>query len=253
MYNILLSAYDNFGYMGYMGNRGGYYGFDWTYILVIIGAIITFVASTNVKSTFAKYAKYRASSGFTGEEIAKKMLYDAGIYDVSVEHIKGELTDHYDPKAKVLRLSDPVYGSSSIAAISVAAHECGHAIQHSEGYEPLRVRSAFVPYANFGSKVGIYVIIAGCIFASFQPLITIGIILFSLGMLFQIITLPVEFDASARALVILKESGWLVGEENAAAQKVLKAAALTYVAAAAASVLSVLRLILRYGGKSRRR
>lgn len=250
MLSILLSGYDN---LGYMGSGYGYYGFDWTYILVLIGAAITFIASSNVKSTFKKYSKYRASTGYTGKDIAEKMLYNAGIYDVSVEHIKGELTDHYDPKAKVLRLSDPVYASTSVAAISVAAHECGHAIQHSEGYEPLKIRSAFVPIANFGSKFGMYIIIAGVLLSYFQPLITLGIVLFSCGMIFQLITLPVEFDASARALVILKDSGWLVGEENDAAAKVLKAAALTYVAGAAASLLTVLRLILRYNSKSRRR
>lgn len=250
MLSLLLYGYDSLGAIGYGG--GGYY-FDGTYILVIIGAIITFWASGNVKSTFKKYSKYRASNGYTGQEIAQKMLYNAGIYDVTVEHIKGELTDHYDPRAKVLRLSDPVYGSSSIAAISVAAHECGHAIQHSEGYEPLKIRSAFVPVANFGSKFGIYVIIAGCLLSYFQPLITLGIVLFSFGMLFQLLTLPVEFDASRRALKVLEDSGWLVGEENKAAGKVLKAAALTYVAGAAASILTVLRLILRYGSRSRKR
>lgn len=250
MINVILSAYDAFGYYG---NGYGYFGFDWTYILVLIGGVITLIASTNVKSTFKKYSRYRASSGCTGEEIAKKMLYNAGIYDVSVEHIRGDLTDHYDPKAKVLRLSDSVYGSNSVAAISVAAHECGHAIQHNEGYEPLKIRSAFVPYANFGSKYGMWIIIAGCLLSYFQPLITLGIMLFSLGMLFQIITLPVEFDASKRALAVLSESGMLVGEENQAAEKVLKAAALTYVAASAASVLTVLRLILRYNSKSRRK
>lgn len=251
MISILLTAYDELGAVGY-GYGGGYYGFDWTYILVIIGAIITFWASSNVKSTFKRYSKQRAANGYTGADIARKMLDNAGIYDVSVEHIRGDLTDHYDPKAKVLRLSDSVYGSNSVAAISVAAHECGHAMQHSEGYEPLKIRSAFVPYANFGSKVGIYVIIAGCLLAYFQPLITLGIILFSFGMIFQILTLPVEFDASARALRVLKESGWLVDEENESAAKVLKAAALTYVAGAAASLLSVLRLILRYNSRSRR-
>lgn len=253
MLNILLYAYDEMGAIGYGAGGYGYYGFDWTYILVIIGGIITLIASANVKSTFAKYSKFRSGAGLTGEEVAKNILRNSGIYDVQVEHIRGNLTDHYDPKAKVLRLSDSVYGSSSISAISVAAHECGHAIQHSESYFPLQFRSAFVPFANFGSKVGIYVIIAGCIFGSFQPLISIGILLFSLGMIFQIITLPVEFDASNRALEILKDSGMLRGDENVAAKKVLKAAALTYVASAAASVLSVLRLILRFNSRSSRR
>lgn len=253
MINLLLYASDELGALGYGYNYGGYYGFDWTYILVIIGGIITFLASANIKTTFSKYSKYKASIGCTGADIARKMLNDAGIYDVSVEHIRGNLTDHYDPKAKVLRLSDTVYDSNSVAAISVAAHECGHAIQHSEGYEPIKIRSAIVPYANFGSKYGIYVIIAGCLLSYFQPLITLGIILFSFGMIFQLVTLPVEFNASARALEIMKDSGWLVGDENRAAEKVLKAAALTYVAGAAASILTVLRLILRYNSKSNRR
>ena len=245
MINLLLYAADELGYIG--GYGGYYYGFDWTYILVIIGAIITCIASSRVNSTFKKYSKYRASIGYTGAEIARRMLNQEGIYDVSVEHISGNLTDHYDPKSKVLRLSDPVYNSTSVAAISVAAHECGHAIQHSEGYEPLKIRSAIVPVANFGSKAGMYIIIAGCLLSFFQPLITLGIVLFSFGMIFQLVTLPVEFNASSRALNVLEESGWLVDEENKMAGKVLKAAAYTYVAAAAASILSVLRLILLFG------
>jgi len=253
MISIILSGINTYGY-GAQGLGGyGYYGLDWTYILVIIGGLLSMIASSNVKNTFAKYAKVRSSTGISGAEAAQRILHDAGIYDVSVEHIKGNLTDHYDPRAKVLRLSDSVYGSNSIAAVAVAAHECGHAIQHSEGYEPMKIRSAIVPVANFGSKYGIYIVIAGVLFSWFQPLITLGIILFSFGMIFQIVTLPVEFDASKRALVKLEEGGMLVGEENSSAYKVLKAAALTYVAAAAASFLSLLRLILRYGGKSRRR
>lgn len=230
----------------------GYYGFDWTYILVLIGGIISLWASSNVKGTFKRYAKIRSSRGITGADTARKILNDAGIYDVSVEHIKGSLTDHYDPKAKVLRLSDTVYGSDSIAAIAVAAHECGHAMQHDEGYEPLKIRSAIVPAANFGSRYGIYIVIAGVLLSYFQPLITLGIILFSFGMIFQLVTLPVEFNASARALEVLKDTGMLEGDENKYAYKVLKAAALTYVAAAAASFLSLMRLIIRYGGRSRR-
>ncbi|MDO4187709.1 MAG: zinc metallopeptidase [Lachnospiraceae bacterium] len=230
-----------------------YYGFDWTYILVVIGGLISLWASSNVKSTFKKYSRIRSVSGLTGAEAARRLLKEAGIYDVSVEHIKGHLTDHYDPKSKVLRLSDSVYGSDSIAAISVAAHECGHAMQHDEDYEPLKIRSAIVPAANFGSRFGIYIVIAGVLLSYFQPLITLGIILFSFGMIFQLVTLPVEFNASARALSVLKEKEMLVGDENTYAYKVLKAAALTYVAAAAASFLSLMRLILRYGGKSKER
>lgn len=246
---ILSSGIGTYGAQG----MGGYYGFDWTYILVIIGGILSLIASSNVKNTFARYAKVRSSTGITGAEAARKLLDSEGIYDVSVEHISGNLTDHYDPKAKVLRLSDTVYGSTSVASIAVAAHECGHAMQHSEGYEPLKIRSAIVPAANFGSRYGIYIILAGVFLSWFQPLITLGIILFSFGMLFQIVTLPVEFDASKRALVKLEDMSMLVGDENKAAYKVLKAAALTYVAAAAASFLTLLRLILRFGGKGKRK
>lgn len=249
--NILLYAYDSV--YGLYGNRMGYgYGFDWTYILVIIGALISIIASSNVKSTFKKYSRYRTKSGLTGAETARKILDSAGVYDVTVEPIKGSLTDHYDPRSKVLRLSDDVYASDSIAAVAVAAHECGHAIQHDEGYEPMKIRSMIVPVANFGSKFGIYIIIAGVVISFLEPLITLGIVLFSFGMIFQIVTLPVEFDASNRALERLKESEMLVGDENKGAAKVLKAAALTYVASAAASILSLLRLILLFGGRSRR-
>jgi len=245
MLNVILYGYN------YMTNGTGFY-FDWTYIFVIIGGIISIWASSNVKNTYAKYSKVRNSRGLTGAEAAGQILHGSGLYDVKIEHISGSLTDHYDPKAKILRLSDAVYGSDSIAAVAVAAHECGHAMQHSEGYEPLKIRSAFVPAANFGSKFGIYIVIAG-VLVSIQPLVTIGIVLFSLGLLFQLVTLPVEFNASDRALKTLKETGMLAGEENDSAYKVLRAAALTYVAAAAASFLSLLRLIIRFGGNSRRR
>lgn len=246
MLGIILYAADTYGALGSYG--GGYYGFDWTYILVLIGAAFSIWASSNVKGTFKKYARIQASCGMTGAEIATQLLHNAGVYDVKVEHIRGELTDHYDPSAKVLRLSDTVYGSTSVAAISVAAHECGHAMQKNEEYMPMILRSRFVPIANLGSKAGIPIIIAGVFLSYFQPLISLGIVLFSFGMLFQIITLPVEFDASNRALTALKEYGFLSGSENDSAYKVLRAAALTYVAAAAASILSVLRLILIFGG-----
>jgi len=247
MLNVILSAYNSMAQSGYSGLY-----FDWTYILVIIGGVISLWASSNVKNTYAKYAKVRNSRGLTGAEAASKILYSAGIYDVNVEHISGDLTDHYDPKAKILRLSDSVYGSESIAAVAVAAHECGHALQHAEGYEPLKISSAYVPAANLGSKFGIYIVIAG-VLVSIQPLITFGIILFSFGLLFQLITLPVEFNASDRALKTLKAENMLDDDENQSAYRVLKAAALTYVAAAAAAFLSLLRLIIRFGGNRRRR
>ena len=189
----------------------------------------------------------------TGAEAASQILRGAGIYDVMVQHVSGELTDHFDPRSKVLRLSDSVYGSSSVAAIGVAAHECGHAMQHNEEYFPLKLRSAIVPVANFGSKAGIPIIIAGVIFSYFQPLITIGILLFSLSVAFQLVTLPVEFDASRRALATLKTSGMLGEQELEGSRKVLSAAALTYVAAAASSILQLLRLILLFGGGRRNR
>lgn len=249
MLSILLERSDA---LSYFGNNIANTTFDWTYILVLIGAVISIWASSNVNGTFSRCAKYRTSNGITGAQAAETLLRQNGIYDVRVEHIRGNLTDHYDPRSKVLRLSDTVYGSTSVAAVAVAAHECGHAMQHDQGYEPLQLRSLFVPVANIGSKFGIFVVLGGVIFAM-QPLVTLGIILFSFGMLFQLITLPVEFNASHRALVALRENGMLVGEENNIAYKVLKAAALTYVAAAAASFLTLLRLIILFGGNGKKK
>lgn len=229
----------------------GYYGFDWTYILIIIGAIFSMVASTGVKSTFARYSKVPARCGMTGADVARKILYDAGVYDVKVEHIRGQLTDHFDPSAMVLRLSDCVFDSTSIAAIAVAAHECGHAIQKNESYTPMTIRSLFVKPANFGSKAGIPILVGG-VFLGFQPLVVIGIVLFSAGFLFSVITLPVEFNASSRALEKLEEMNILDATEIKGGRETLKAAALTYVAAAAASLLALLRLIIKFGGNRRR-
>jgi Zn-dependent membrane protease YugP len=204
-----------------------------------------------VNSTFRKYSAVRSLSGMTGAQAAQRILNQAGIYDVTIEHINGKLTDHYDPSNKVLRLSDSVYGSSSVAAIGVAAHECGHAIQHQHGYVPLRLRTAIVPLANFGSKISWPLIILGVFLSMSQTLIYAGIILFSFAVLFQIVTLPVEFNASRRAVKILDDSGILYGEEVQITKKVLGTAALTYVAGAAASVLQLLRLIRIFGGNNR--
>lgn len=226
-----------------------YYGFDPTYILVIIGAIISLAASSMVNSTYSKYSKVRSYSGMTGEQAATKILHYAGIYDVRVEHISGKLTDHYDPRNKVLRLSDSVYGSYSVAAIGVAAHECGHAIQDQKDYMPLRARAALVPIANFGSKLAWPLILLGLFFSAFSQLITVGIIMFSLAVLFQIVTLPVEFNASRRAVAILGDTGILRDEELTHTKKVLGAAALTYVASAAAAILQLLRLVILFGGR----
>jgi Zn-dependent membrane protease YugP len=187
----------------------------------------------------------------TGAQAAEKILHSAGIHDVAVLHINGNLTDHYDPRSKTLKLSDTVYGQSSVAAIGVAAHECGHAIQHNDGYIPLRLRSAIVPVANIGATISWPLILIGLFLGYSQTLINIGIILFSCAVLFQIVTLPVELNASARAVRILDETGILYGEEVAHTKKVLGAAALTYVAAAAASILQLLRLVILFGGRNR--
>lgn len=231
----------------------GYYGFDVTYILVIIGAILSMAASAHVNSTFRKYAQVRSGSGITGAQAAEEILGRNGITDVAVQHIPGNLTDHYNPAKKTVNLSDSVYASGSVAAIGVAAHECGHVMQHATGYVPLSLRAALVPVANFGSKLGIPVCILGMFLGSMgHTFITIGIWMFSFGVLFQIVTLPVEFDASRRALAQLENDGILSGEELVGTRKVLSAAALTYVASAAASIMQLLRLILLFGGSRRR-
>lgn len=228
-----------------------YYWWDQTYILVIIGAIICLIASARVKTTYAKYSKDRSMSGMTGAEAAERILRNAGIYDVSIGHVSGNLTDHYNPKTKVLNLSDSVYGSTSVAAIGVAAHECGHAIQHQEGYFPLNFRGALVPVANFGSTMAWPLIIIGLFFNSHTGtfLIQLGIMFFSLAVLFQLVTLPVEFNASNRAVHILGSTGMLQDDELKKTRRVLRAAALTYVASAAAAILQLLRLVLLFGGR----
>lgn len=228
----------------------GYY-FDPTYILVLIGVVISLWASAKVKTTYGKYSRVRSMSGLTGADAAARILKSAGIYDVRIEHIAGNLTDHYDPRSRVLRLSDSVYGSTSVAAIGVAAHECGHAIQDDQSYAPLRIRNTLVPVANFGTQAAWPIILVGLLFGSSQFLLNLGILMFSLGVLFQLVTLPVEFNASGRAIRILSDSGMLYGEEIRQTKKVLSAAAMTYVAAAAASILSLLRLVLLFGGRDR--
>ncbi|MBQ6806020.1 MAG: zinc metallopeptidase [Lachnospiraceae bacterium] len=238
-----------------MGYYGGFYGFyfDPTYWLVIVGALLCILAQTRVSSTFHKYARVRSRSRMTGAQAAQRILELSGIYDVHVEYIKGELTDHYDPRAKVVRLSQSTYGSDSIAAIGVAAHECGHALQHNKGYAPLKIRTALVPAANIGSKLGIPIILLGVLFGMNQLFIQIGIWVFAVAVLFQIVTLPVEYNASSRALAMLGDYGLMENEETKGCRKVLNAAALTYVAAAASSILQLLRLILLFGNNSRRR
>ena len=229
----------------------GYYYrmFDPTYILVLIGVIISLWASAKVKTTYAKYSRVRSMSGMTGAQAAERILYSAGIYDVRIEHVRGDLTDHYDPRNRVLRLSDTVYGSTSVAAIGVAAHECGHAVQDQKDYAPLRIRNSLVPVANFGTMAAWPILIVGLIFGYNSTLIHLGILLFSLGVLFQLVTLPVEFDASRRAIEMLGSQGMLYGDEARQTRKVLSAAAMTYVAAAAAAILSLLRLLILFGGR----
>ena len=231
----------------------GYYSwFDPTYILVVIGAVICLIASARVKSTFNKYSAYRSMSNLTGAQAAERILHRAGIYDVSIRHIRGSLTDHYDPRNKTLSLSDSVYGQTSVAAIGVAAHECGHAIQHQKSYAPLSIRGAIVPVANFGSALAWPLILIGVLFSSNTGsfLIHLGIFLFSFAVLFQLITLPVELNASNRAIKILGDTGILNSQELPMTRKVLGAAALTYVAGAAAAILQLLRLLILFGGRN---
>lgn len=220
--------------------------YDPTYILVMIGVVICLLASAKMNSTFSKYSRMRSHSGMTGKEAAEALLHREGIYDVRVEYVAGNLTDHYDPRSKVLRLSDATYQQTSVAAIGVAAHECGHAIQHARGYAPLSIRSALVPVANFGSSIAWPLIIIGLIMNSqtSQLFLNLGVIAFSMAVLFQIVTLPVELNASRRALKILGNTGMLYPDEVRETRKVLTAAALTYIAGAASAILQLLRLIM---------
>ena len=229
-----------------------YYYYDWTYILVVIGALICIAASGRVNSVFSRYSRVQSRAGLTGREAAEQILHRNGIYDVQVIHIPGNLTDHYNPGKKTLGLSDAVYNSTSVAAVGVAAHECGHAVQHAVGYAPLSVRGALVPVANIGSAAAWPLIIIGLFMNGETAMIFInlGIFLFSAAVLFQIITLPVEFNASGRAVKVLETSGMLYPDEVSSVKKVLGAAALTYVASAASMILQLLRLII-IGGRKR--
>ena len=202
--------------MGYLG----YYYYDATYLLVILGAVLSMIASARVNGTFSQYSRVRSMSGMTGAQAARRILDKNGLYDVKVEHIRGNLTDHYDPRTKVLRLSDATYASSSVAAVGVAAHECGHAVQDSESYEPLKIRSRLAPAANFGSRFGLPIFIAGLVFGANEILMQIGIWVFLLAVLFTLITLPVEFDASRRALLMLTDYGILGDAEAEGSRKV---------------------------------
>ncbi len=228
-----------------------FFFYDPTWWLIIVGMLLCLAASGNVSATYRKYSKIENARGMTAAEVAERILKGAGISDVRIERIEGELTDHYDPRNKVVRLSEGVYYSTSVAAIGVAAHECGHVVQHYNGYLPIRVRNAIVPVVNFGSKLSWPLILLGILFG-LTNLVDIGIILFTLVLLFQIVTLPVEFNASKRAISVIRDTGILYGEEITGAKKVLNAAALTYVAGVIATALQVLRLFLLFGGRRRR-
>lgn len=219
------------------------YGFDSTFLILIPAIIIAFYAQTKIKSTFNKYSQVRSGKGYSASQVARYLLDRVGLNDVHIEMVPGNLTDHYDPRTKVLRLSQTVYNSTSVAAIGVAAHETGHAIQHDTGYAPLAIRNSLVPIANFGSNAA-WALVFLAFITRYYVLIDIGIILFTGAVLFQIITLPVEFNASSRAVNLLESEGILYDYEVASAKKVLSAAALTYVAAMLVSVAQLLRLIL---------
>ncbi len=222
------------------------YYYDGTYVLVLAGMLLCMLASFNVSNTFKKYSRVGNRRGYTAQDVAREILHRAGIYDVQIQRVGGDMTDHYSPKEKVLRLSDTVYNSTSVAAIGVAAHECGHAIQDQRHYVPMTVRSAVLPAANIGANLSYPIILAGLFFA-LPNLVEIGALLFSLVVLAQLVTLPVEFDASARALLILKNAIGMEPDEVRAAGKVLTAAALTYVASLVSSALQLLRLFLLSG------
>ena len=233
-----------------------YYGFDWTYVVLVLPCLLLSLwASANVNSTFKKYSSQFSRRHLTGAEAAQRVLFANGVRDVLIERVSGNLTDHYDPRANVIRLSDEVYGSTSTAAIGVACHEAGHAVQYAQEYAPIKLRAAIIPVTNFGSQLAMPLILLGLVLSAFGSmsdfLIYLGIACFGLSLVFQLVTLPVEFNASHRALVMLEQYGVLGTDENRKARAVLKAAALTYVAAAASSILQLLRLVLLSNRRNR--
>ena len=226
--------------------NGYYYGFDMTYLVLVVPALL--IAQIQVKSAFSRYAGVRCMSGLTGAQAAQRILQANGITDVRIEHISGKLTDHFDPQAKVIRLSDEVYGVASIAAVGVAAHEAGHAVQYATDYAPIRIRAAIIPATRIGSNLSWPLLIAGLIF-NWTALVWAGILLFGLVTVFQLATLPVEFNASRRALAAIESRNLLTDDELRGARSVLRAAAMTYVAALLVSFAQLLRLILLYGNR----
>ncbi len=235
-----------------------YYRFDWTYVVLVLPCILLSLwASANVNSTFKRYSRQMSSRRITGAQAAQRVLSANGVHGVRIDRVSGNLTDHYDPRTNVIRLSDSVYNSTSTAAIGVACHEAGHAVQYAQSYAPIKLRAAIIPVTNFGSQLAMPLILLGLLFSSMgefsTTLVYLGIAAFGLSLVFQLVTLPVEFNASRRAMAAIEESGILTEEEQKGAKKTLSAAALTYVAATATALAQLLRLILLFGGRGRRR
>jgi len=234
-----------------------FYGFDWTYLVIILPCmILSLWASSNVNNTFKRYSNQFSRRGITGAEAAQRVLRNHGVHNVRVEHISGNLTDHFDPKTNVIRLSDQVYNNTSTAAIGVACHEAGHAVQYAQNYGPIKLRAAIVPVTNLGSKLAMPLILVGILLSFLgnlsYTLVYVGIACFSLSVVFQLITLPVEFNASRRALKAIEAGGILAEDELSGAKKTLRAAAMTYVAATAVAMAQLLRLLILFGGRGRR-
>ena len=234
-----------------------YYGFDWTYIVIVLPCILLSMwASSSVNSTFNKYAKVDSIRRLTGAEAAQRVLSANGVRGVRIERVSGNLTDHFDPKTNVIRLSDSVHSSTSVAAIGVACHEAGHAVQYAQNYGPIKLRAAIIPVTNIGSKLAMPLILAGIVLSFLgnlsYGLVYLGIACFSLSLVFQLVTLPVEFNASSRAMAAIESSGLLTAEEQRGARKTLKAAAMTYVAATAVALAQLIRLLVIFGGRRRR-
>lgn len=234
-----------------------YYGIDWTYVYLVLPCLILSLwASAHVNSTFRRYSRQLSRRGITGADAAARVLAANGVRGVRIEHISGNLNDHYDPRTNVIRLSDNVYSSTSTAAIGVACHEAGHAVQYAQQYAPIKLRAAIIPVTNFGSKMAMPLILIGLLFSFMGSMsnffIYLGIACFGLSLVFQLVTLPVEFNASRRALAAIEENGLLTPEEQAGARKTLTAAALTYVAATAAALAQLVRLLVLFGGRNRR-
>jgi len=236
---------------------GYYYGFDWTYIVLVLPCLILSLwASSSVNHTFKKYSTQYSARRITGADAAARVLRNNGVHNVRIERVSGNLTDHFDPRTNVIRLSDSVYDSTSTAAIGVACHEAGHAVQYATHYAPIKLRAAIIPITNFGSKLAMPLILLGIILSFMgnfsYALVYLGIACFGLSLVFQLITLPVEFNASRRAIRAISDSGILSQQELAGAKKTLKAAAMTYVAATAVALAQLLRLIVLFGGRRRR-